>query len=311
MKITLLKYLIIFFTLTSCKNNETNDKVLSKEVDTISNPKEEVKIKENISLDGEWEFVYNPNNDDLPDLVFTLSVQKTNSNEFIAQYCAIAQKGNRIDCSNDEEFNVKGVINGNKIEATFYSFFDNKKMKGNVELMLLDDDTFQWTITKKPSSEFYAPTKCLLKKKKEASEVKEVATNKRNSLPFDFDKYNNVKDKSGYEVYSSDELSEIAKIINDQVNEFPARIFLIDNGNLPFETYVIETDGDSITQILVNIKDSKVLSNEIIGYESDNNNTFIINRDLSVNMYKIDINNNSKSVTKTLQIKKDGNIVKI
>ena len=305
-KITILKYLIIFFILLSCKNNEVNDKALTTGINSKNNQQENVKIQKNISLNGEWEFVYNPNNDDLPDIIFTLSIQKNSNNEFIAQYCAIAQKGNRIDCSNDEEYNVKGLIKGNKIEATFYSFFDNKKAKGNVELVLLDNETLQWSITKKPNSGFYAPTKCVLTQKKEAIQI----ANKNNSLPFDFSKYNKSNDKSFYKVYSSNELPEVTKNINDQINEFPVRFFSIDNGGLPFQTYIIETDGDSITQILVNIKDNKVLSSEIIGYESESINTFTINKDLSINMYKIDNENNSKSLTKTLQIKKDGRLVK-
>jgi hypothetical protein len=306
-KITVLKYLIILFIFSSCKEKQTNDKIVSKEVDTINKKYEDSKIKENVFLDGEWEFIYNPNNNELPDIVFTLLIQKTKNNEFIAQYCAIAQKGNRIDCSNDEEFNVNGKINENKIDATFYSFFDNKKSKGNVELILLDNKTLQWSITKKPDSEFYAPTKCIFKKKKDDPQI---VTSKKNNLPFDFDKYSNSNDKNFYKVYASDELPEITKIINAQINEFPVKIFSIDNGNLPFETYVIETDGDSITQILINIKDNKILSNKIIGYESDSNNTFLINKDLSINMYKIDSADNSKILTQTLQIKKDGRIVK-
>jgi hypothetical protein len=310
-KTIVLKYIILLYLFIGCKNHESNtndDKIASNEINLKNNDQKE-KIEENVSLDGKWEWTYNPNNEDVPDMLFTLSIQKANDNEFIAQYCAIAQKGNRIDCSNEKEYNVKGIIKGNKVEATFYSFFDNKKTKANVELLILNKDSIQWQITKQVNFEFYAPTKCILTKKK-----KKVSQNnilKKNSLPFDFDNYNKVTDKNVYKVYNPDELPQITKIINDQLNEYPSRLFLIDNGGLTFDTYVFETDGDSVTQILVNIKDDKVLSKEIVGYESDSKNTFVINKDLSITMYKVDSDKNSKSITKTLKIKQDGTIVKV
>lgn len=310
-KTIVLKYVILLYLFIGCKNHESNtndDKIASNEINLKNNDQKE-KIEENVSLDGKWEWTYNPNNEDVPDMLFTLSIQKTNDNEFIAQYCAIAQKGNRIDCSNEKEYNVKGTIKGNKVEATFYSFFDNKKTKANVELLILNKDSIQWQITKQVNFEFYAPTKCILTKKKK--KVSQNSILKKNSLPFDFDNYNKVTDKNVYKVYNPDELPQITKIINDQLNEYPSRLFLIDNGGLPFDTYVFETDGDSVTQILVNIKDDKVLSKEIVGYESDSKNTFVINKDLSITMYKVDSDKNSKSVTRTLKIKQDGSIVKV
>lgn len=310
-KTIVLKYVILLYLFIGCKNHESNtndDKIASNEINLKNNDQKE-KIEENVSLNGKWEWTYNPNNEDVPDMLFTLSIQKTNDNEFIAQYCAIAQKGNRIDCSNEKEYNVKGIIKGNKVEATFYSFFDNKKTKANVELLILNKDSIQWQITKQVNFEFYAPTKCILTKKKK--KVSQNSILKKNSLPFDFDNYNKVTDKNVYKVYNPDELPQITKIINDQLNEYPSRLFLIDNGGLTFDTYVFETDGDSVTQILVNIKDDKVLSKEIVGYESDSKNTFVINKDLSITMYKVDSDKNSKSITKTLKIKQDGTIVKV
>lgn len=303
--------LVIFQILIGCKNNEnTNDsKIVSNKIEQEANKLEVIKEQNEEALEGVWQWLYNPNNEDTPDMLFTLSIQKTNDNEFIAQYCAIAQKGNRIDCSNEKEYNVKGIIKGNKVEATFYSFFDNKKTKADVELLILNKDSIQWQITKQVNFEFYAPTKCILTKKKK--KVSQNSILKKNSLPFDFDNYNKVTDKNVYKVYNPDELPQITKIINDQLNEYPSRLFLIDNGGLPFDTYVFETDGDSVTQILVNIKDDKVLSKEIVGYESDSKNTFVINKDLSITMYKVDSDKNSKSITRTLKIKQDGTIVKV
>lgn len=306
-KTIVLKYILLLFLLIACKKNENisnENKIVSTDVE-LKRTEQKSTNEENVPLEGKWEWRYNPNNEDVPDMLFTLSIQKSNGNEFIAQYCAIAEKGNRIDCSNEKEYNVKGIIKGNKIEATFYSFFDNKKTEANVELLILNKDSIEWQINKKVSFEFYAPTKCILTKKiKNKSQVNNKF--KKNSLPFDFD-----NDKNTYSAYNPNELPEITKTISDQLNAYPSRIFIIDNGGLPFETYVFETDGDSVTQIIVNIKEGKVLSSEIVGYESDSENTFMIKKDLSIVMSKIDSQKNSKIITKNLQIKQDGSIVKV
>lgn len=310
-KTIVLKYILLLFLLIACKKNEniTNEnKVASNDV-ALKNTEQKDKIDENFSLEGKWEWTYNPNNEEVPDMLFTLSIQKSNDNEFIAQYCAIAQKGNRIDCSNEKEYNIKGIIKGNKIQATFYSFFDNKKTKRNVELLILNKDSIEWQINKKVNFEFYAPTKCILTKKiKKTSQINGF---KKNNLPFDFDNYSKTSDKNVYSVYNPSDLPEVIKIINDQLNAYPSRIFLIDNGGLPFDTYVFETDGDSVTQIVVNIKDSKVLSSEVVGYESDSKNTFVIKKDLSIVMSRIDGDKKLKTITRNLQIKQDGSIIKI
>lgn len=310
-KTIVLKYILLLFLLIACKKNENisnENKIVSTDIE-LKSIEQKTTNEENVPIEGKWEWRNNPNNEDVPDMLFTLSIQKSNDNEFIAQYCAIAQKGNRIDCSNEKEYNVTGIIKGNKIEATFYSFFDNKKTKANVELIILNKDSIQWQISEQVKFEFYAPIKCILtKKNKKNSQVNKL---QKNSLPFDFDKYTNDNDKNTYSAYNPNDLPEVTKIISDQLNAYPSRIFSIDNGGLPFETYVFETDGDSVTQIVINIKDSKVLSSEIIGYESDSENTFVIKKDLSIAMSKIDTNKNSKTITRILQIKQDGSIVKI
>lgn len=307
-KMNIVKFLLIIILSISCKDNskESTSKVDEINIKNDTLEESQTNLNQEISLDGEWEFIDNPKNDDLPNMVFTLSIQKSDNKEFVAQYCAVAQKGNRIDCSNEQEFNVKGIIKGNKVVATFYSFFGSKKRQGDVELLLKNDNTLEWKIIKEPSFEFYAPKKCLLNKKQIITESK---SNQNVTLPFNFEDYKKASSKNSYKIYSSEELPEITKIINDQINEYPISIFAIDNGNLSFQTYVIQNDGDSVTQVLVNIKGDKVLANEIIGYESENYNTFIINKDLSINMYRVD-NYNSRTLTKTLQIKSDGSIIK-
>ena len=132
-KMNIVKFLLIIILSISCKDNskESTSKVDEINIKNDTLEESQTNLNQEISLDGEWEFIDNPKNDDLPNMGFTLSIQKSDNKEFVAQYCAVAQKGNRIDCSNEQEFNVKGIIKGNKVVATFYSFFGSKKRQGD------------------------------------------------------------------------------------------------------------------------------------------------------------------------------------
>ena len=145
-----------------------------------------------------------------------------------------------------------------------------------------------------------------------ANKISSIYSNQNKSLlPFDFEDYKKNSGNNRYKFYSSDQLPEITKLINSQINEFPINLITVDNGGLAFQTYIMETDGDSTTQILINIKDNKVLAYKIIGFDSDNNSsTFIINNDLSIDLYKLG-KNNSKRINSKLQINQEGLIIKV
>lgn len=298
----------------SCKDSTINNKnhnnisFEDKVKPIISEQPNEINIS---SFEGEWEWLNNPNKADIPENLFTLKLEKTSDNEVRGQYCAIAQSGNKIDCTNDIEFNIKGNIKDNKIDATFYSFFDIKKNRGNIELSILNENTIKWKIIKDSNSEFYAPKECILIKKNKIPN-----TNKKNSLPFDFEEYKNSNDQSIYKAYNSNELPKINELINSELNEYPISIYIIDNENLSFQTYIIETNGDSVSQILINIKDGKILASKSIGYELggeevNSYNTFIINKDLSIITYEVNNHTKLKKTIAKLQIKQDGSIVGI
>ncbi|WP_281237911.1 tetratricopeptide repeat protein [Flavobacterium praedii] len=150
-KIFLLSIMILFL---GCKQSEAQ--ISSKTI-----------IKsENNDLIGSWEWSDNSKNVDVPESLFTLIIEKINGDNIIARYCAIADSGNKIDCSNDEkEFNLKGIIKNNKITATFNSFFGGKN--GKVEITI-NGNTLSWKIVQKPNGgEYYAPDSCILTKVKE------------------------------------------------------------------------------------------------------------------------------------------------
>jgi len=307
--------LLIFLLLLGCKKSEdiTETKVINES--ELKSIEQKSTNEENVPIEGKWEWTYNPNNEDVPDMLFTLSIQKSNGNEFIAQYCAIAEKGNRIDCSNEKEYNVKGIIKGNKIEATFYSFFDNKKTKANVELLILNKDSIQWQIIKQVDFEFYAPTKCIIIKEKKKAQNSPVC-----ELPFDLeekDKLANLDKRKYLEVYpqlNGEKLSQVKKIISENTEDNPDEIYQINNKDLGFDSFVYCTYGDSDSQSLINIKNNKILANEFLGYAMPENKTyrsFVINKDLTINIYDVDYNSKSKKILERYQIMSDGSIIKL
>ncbi|WP_240475313.1 hypothetical protein [Flavobacterium reichenbachii] len=175
MKKTIITALVLFSFLTGCKKNETNN-------DDAIDHKAELKTEETktpeafASLKGEWQYEYSTNDDELPEMLFTLSILNTENGQFEAQYCAVAQKGKKIDCSSNKEINVQGGYKADKVLASFYSFSDSKKTKGEVELEVINKDSIRWTIKKGASFEFYAPTSCILTRvtKTESEDCKDI-----------------------------------------------------------------------------------------------------------------------------------------
>ena len=64
----------------------------------------------------------------------------------------------------------------------------------------------------------------------------------------------------------------------------------------------------------INIKNNKIIAKEAIGYAMPDNETyqsFLINNDLTIDVYDVNYNSRSKKILERHQIKHDGSIVKI
>lgn len=104
---------------------------------------------------GVWEFIDNPENADIPNGIYTIEIEKE-KNQLIGKYCAIAQKGNRIDCSPEDDYNLAIKFIDNHLEVTFYSFYGAEGGKARIELK---DKLLFWEITERPKGDFYIPAK--------------------------------------------------------------------------------------------------------------------------------------------------------
>lgn len=117
-------------------------------------------------------------------------------------------------------------------------------------------------------------------------------------MPFDFENLKNCSQNCSqiYPQYTSEELPNIAKIAFEITQYEPEIIYLLNNGNLKFQTYIVQYSGDAISQTLINIKNDKAVSSEDIGYElgaeDESYLSFIINEKLNIDI--IDINYKTK-----------------
>lgn len=171
---------------------------------------------------------------------------------------------------------------------------------------------------------------CLLKQEK--INPKDVVSNEngsikgkqesRVSLPFDYENYfqtcisNPSSDCSKkYPVLSSSEYEKAIAIIGAQ-NGLPESIFSIQpTFENPISIYVLDYEGDSTSQDIITISNGKVVGHQSIGYAFPENKTFdsfIINPDMTIDVYEISYANHSKKRKKeSYKISRNGSISKI
>tara|TARA_B100000780_G_C21117937_1_gene452489 strand:+ start:233 stop:652 length:420 start_codon:yes stop_codon:yes gene_type:complete len=110
--------------------------------------------KENQNFKSKWVEIDPVNGSD-----FKIELEVKNDSIW-GKYCAISNFGNRIDCSTEDELNIKGKINGNSAEVTFYSFYGAKNGKA---LLLIKGNQLTWKITQWPTgNQVIAPEKAEL-----------------------------------------------------------------------------------------------------------------------------------------------------
>ncbi|WP_193101075.1 hypothetical protein [Burkholderia sp. Z1] len=94
-------------------------------------------------------------------MTFSIDLKKQ-GDRLYGQYCAIAQNGNKIDCDDEENKNIDGIIGGDGKSAfvNFYSFFGAKN--GNAFLRMVNGRLI-WHVVRNPiEGEFYAPKNAIL-----------------------------------------------------------------------------------------------------------------------------------------------------
>lgn len=277
------KLLILFsiFTLfIFCKKNNSEE----IELKNIPNEKNENKIVKDSSFIGVW---YWSSADKSAE--FTLKIKKIIRDSIYAQYCAVYNNGNKMDCDFDDINNVKGVIKKNKVFLEFNSFFGAKK--GKAELLITNNSNLKWIITKAPKGEYFAPDNAILSIKNSVDKVSE----KTNiiSLPISIDKIS-ILDYPTPKKYNKLQIDE----------SMPTSVVEINKNVL-----ILFFDGDTEKWYLVTLKDSKITNKLMIGKSEtvetengtiDNYIDFSIDKDLNITLnYSSGKNINFKKNIKT------------
>lgn len=300
---------LIFIVFLNCKNNKdeiVKSKVTVEHSDSAVSKKEQNKY-ELKSILGKWTWQAEDKSQQ-----FTIDFMKFSNDSVYAKYCAVYNNGAKLECDFDETtINIRGIVeNENKLKVKFSSFFLAKN--GSAEITITDNKEIKWKITNPPKGEFYAPSECILKPKT----LLKVANGKSVNLPLDFEKLKNCSQNCSqvYPKYTSNELPNVAKIALEITQYDPEIIYLINNGNLNFQTYVVQYSGDAISQTLINIKNDKLISSQDIGYElgaeDESYESFVINKKLDIDIIDINYKTKVKKVLSSLKINSEGKIIK-
>ncbi|PDO89726.1 hypothetical protein [Kosakonia sacchari] len=84
----------------------------------------------------------------------TLKLSQQN-NKLTGSYCFISQRGNRIDCPDEQQDNLRGEVKNNTAIVTFDSSFGGKNGKAT---LVINGDKLAWHLTQPPEhGDYYAP----------------------------------------------------------------------------------------------------------------------------------------------------------
>ncbi|AZA93106.1 Uncharacterised protein [Chryseobacterium nakagawai] len=142
------------------------------------------------------------------------------------------------------------------------------------------------------------------------------------SLPFNYEEYKKTCIQEGspdcskkYPVLGQLESDKIIKIIGITEGS-PESIFQIQSASgSPINIYVLNFEGDSNSQELITVNNDKIISRQSIGYampEEETYETFIMNPDMTVDIYEISFTDSSnKKKKEKYKIAPTGKISKI
>ncbi|MDH1124917.1 hypothetical protein [Enterobacter sp. GD03975] len=100
-------------------------------------------------------------------------------NRITGSYCYISQKGNRIDCPEDDERNLSGTIAGNHANVEFNSSFGGV---GGQAVLEIKGSEMEWRLVTSPQNgNYYAPLRYTLRK---AASVQNAETRKLDTDKF-------------------------------------------------------------------------------------------------------------------------------
>jgi hypothetical protein len=106
------------------------------------------------NFSGEWESVVYADNSGVPYSTLVIKLEEPKDRIIVGSYCYITQHGNRIDCGENGENNIKGQLseNGRKVNINFYSFFG---AKNGLATLTRSGDRLVWKVRREPNGGFF------------------------------------------------------------------------------------------------------------------------------------------------------------
>ncbi|EMN1409029.1 hypothetical protein [Enterobacter nematophilus] len=125
-----------------------------------------------LAFDGTWAGEFEN------DSTLTLRLAES-GNRITGSYCYISQRGNRIDCPEDDEQNLSGTIVGNRASVEFNSSFGGV---GGRAVLEIKGSAMEWRLVTPPQKgNYYAPLRYTLRK---AASVYSAETRKLDTEKF-------------------------------------------------------------------------------------------------------------------------------
>ncbi|WP_162926149.1 hypothetical protein [Chryseobacterium aurantiacum] len=262
----------LFGTMISCKGHDSKDNKI------VNNP----MLESVTPISETWHWRSEDKNQE-----FTIKIHRITKDSLFAQYCAVYNNGQKLDCDFEQNINIKAVFNKNKNAYTgeFHSFFNSGK---GTCLIKIVDKNLSWEIIKIPDGEYYAPTKCILKKEKNIESKdntgaeKSRQVNKSTILPLDS---KNLAERIKLETPSDSNIKTLFKqkyqLNIDAIAQIPSK------GN--FDFYIINNmSGDSDLMYLITLKEGKLIDGLEVGNsngDSDETTVFSINEKYEISIY--------------------------
>ncbi|WP_267402422.1 MULTISPECIES: hypothetical protein [unclassified Chryseobacterium] len=117
------------------------------------------KEVKNVDFSGEWNYESFDDKNPLTNKTFSLQLnQKKDSVN--GYYCSVSRNGNRVDCFDEKDLNLKGKVNHDTLFLDFKSSFNNETDKAK---LYFKGKKLYWTITKSKGIN-YLPSDILLEK---------------------------------------------------------------------------------------------------------------------------------------------------